>query len=117
EKDKNTTGVAEPAAKEEEEKAKKDDDEVPGAQDFKGTAGLPPKLARPVQRPEAERSKERVALLQDYFEYSAPQLTSARLVIAKQEMNLSFLQGAVAEVMVTETAPPRETRILARGNW
>ena len=117
EKDKNTTALAEPAAKEEAEKAKKDDDEVPGAQDFMRTAGLPPKLARALQKPEAERSKEQVALVRDYFEYSAPQLTPARLVIAKQEMNLSFLQGAVAEVMVTETAPPRETRILARGNW
>ena len=32
-------------------------------------------------------------------------------------MNLSFLEGAVAEVMVTEAAAPRETRILPRGNW
>jgi hypothetical protein len=32
-------------------------------------------------------------------------------------MDQSFLKGAVAEVMITESATPRETRILPRGNW
>lgn len=81
------------------------------------TAGLPRKLVRAFEKPEAKRSKEQLALVRDYFEYSSPQLFPARLEIAKQEMDLSFLEGAVAEVMITETAPPRETRILPRGNW
>ena len=100
-------------------KAKKDNDdnEKPSDDDALRTVGLPRKLARALQKPEAKRSKEQVALVRDYFEYSAPELTPGRLEIAKQEMDLSFLEGAVAEVMVTETAPPRETRILPRGNW
>ena len=117
EKDKNTTASAEPAAKEEAEKAKKDTDDESGDEDLMRTVGLPRKLARALEKPEAKRSKEQVALVRDYFEYTAPELTPGRLEIAKQEMNLSFLQGAVPEVMVTVTAPPRETRILPRGNW
>ena len=109
EKDKNPTASAEPAAKEEAEKAKKDnDDEESADEDFLRTVGLPRKLARALEKPEAKRSKEQVALVRDYFEYTAPELTPARLEIAKQEMNLSFLQGAVPEVMVTK--PHRRAR-------
>ena len=41
----------------------------------------------------------------------------ARLAIAKLESELSQLESAAAQVMVTETIEPRETRILPRGNW
>ena len=91
--------------------------EESGDEDVLRTVGLPRKFARALEKPEAKRSKEQIALVRDYFEFSAPELTPGRLEIAKQEMNLSFLDGAVGVVMITETAPPRETRILARGNW
>jgi hypothetical protein len=115
----NNTIASESAAKEDAGKARKanDDDEESGDKDSARTAGLPRKLARALEKPEEQRSKEQVAFVRDYFEYTAPELTPGRLEIAKQEMNLSFLEGAVAEVMVTETASPRETRILPRGNW
>jgi hypothetical protein len=80
-------------------------------------AGLPRNLAKVLERPEGKRSAEQTALIRDYFEYSSPQLFPARLQLAKLEMNQSFLKGAVAEVMITESAEPRETRILPRGNW
>ena len=79
--------------------------------------GLPSNLVRALERPEDKRSPEQVALVRDYFEYSSPALFPARLEITKLETNQSFLKGAVAEVMITESVKPRETRILPRGNW
>jgi hypothetical protein len=79
--------------------------------------GLPRNLWKALDRPEQKRSVEQSALIRDYFEYSSPQLFPARLKLAKLEMNQSFLEGAVAKVMITESVEPRETRILPRGNW
>lgn len=91
--------------------------ELPQSEDSSPKAGLPRSVARALERSEDKRSLEQVALLRDYFEYSSPQLFPARLELAKLETKESFLKGAVAEVMITETADPRETRILPRGNW
>lgn len=101
----------------EKEKEDEDDTEDSGGPDGARTAGLPRKLARALDKPEQKRSKEQVALVRDYFEYSSPELFPERLQLVKQEMDLNFLEGAVGEVMVTETVAPRETRILPRGNW
>jgi hypothetical protein len=98
-------------------KEKSEEDEEPSETDPSPKAGLPRKLVRALERPESKRSTEQVALIRDYFEYSSPSLFPARLEIAKQEMSSSLLKAAVAEVMITEAAQPRETRILPRGNW
>ncbi len=79
--------------------------------------GLPSNLVRALKRPEDKRSAEQVTLVRDYFEYSSPALFPARLEIAELETKLSFLKGAVAQVMITESMEPRETRVLPRGNW
>jgi uncharacterized protein DUF1553/uncharacterized protein DUF1549/cytochrome c len=80
-------------------------------------AGLPRNLAKALEQAEEKRSAEQTALIRDTFEYSSPRLSPARVALAKLEMKQSFLAGAVADVMITESAPPRETRILPRGNW
>jgi len=80
-------------------------------------AGLPRSLSKALEQPEEKRSAEQTALIRDTFEFSAPQLFAARLAVAKLETEQSFFEGAVADVMITESAPPRETRILPRGNW
>ncbi len=98
-------------------KEKLEANEVPNEADSSPNAGLPRNLAKALERPEGKRSAEQVTLIRDYFEYSSPQLFPARLELTKLEMNASFLKGAVAEVMITERAEPRETRILPRGNW
>ena len=63
------------------------------------------------------RTPDQSESIRDYFEYSSPDLLPAKLAIARLEMNLSFLQAAVAQVMVTESVEPRETRLLPRGDW
>jgi hypothetical protein len=98
-------------------KSNKDEGEETSATDEAQISGLPPNLVRALQRPESERIKRQVALVRDYFEYSSPKLLPARLDIAKQEMQESFLEAAVAKVMITEPVSARETRILPRGNW
>ena len=80
-------------------------------------AGLPKSLLKALELPEQKRSARQAAQIRDYFEYSSPRLFPARLALAKLEMNQSFLTGAVAEVMITESVEPRVTRVLPRGNW
>ena len=86
-------------------------------EDSSTPTGLPKNLVNALQQTEEKRSAEQTALIRDMFESSSPRLFAARLELAKLEMKQSFLEGAVAEVMVTESAPARETRVLPRGNW
>jgi len=79
--------------------------------------GMPASLRTTLELAEDRRTPEQSESIRDYFEYSSPELLPAKLAIAKQEMNLSFLQAAVAQVMVTESMEPRETRLLPRGDW
>ena len=95
----------------------KTDNEGVAETDPSTVAGLPKNLLKALELPEQKRSARQAAQIRDYFEYSSPQLFPARLELAKLEMNQSFLDGAVAEVMITESVEPRETRILPRGNW
>jgi hypothetical protein len=78
---------------------------------------LPAPLRQALEVAEEKRTPEQVGVIRDYFEYSSADLFAARLAIAKHEMALSFLQGAVAQVMVTQSMEPRETRLLPRGDW
>ena len=85
------------------------------AADTGAPRGLPSKTREGVGEPEDKRSTEQVALVRDYFEYSSPALFPARLEITKLETNQSFLKGAVAEVMVTESCQaPRDPHSSAR---
>jgi cytochrome c553 len=81
------------------------------------SGGFPAPLRQALELAEDKRTPEQAGVIRDYFEYSSPDLLAARLAIAKLEMNLSILQSAVAQVMVTESVEPRETRILPRGDW
>ncbi len=78
---------------------------------------LPAPLRQALELAEDKRTPEQIGVIRDYFEYSSADLFAARLAIAKLEMTLSFLQAAVAQVMVTESMEPRETRLLPRGDW
>jgi len=79
--------------------------------------GLPALLREALELAEDKRTPQQAAVIRDSFEYSSAGLFAARLAIAKHEAALSILQGAVAQVMVTESMEPRETRLLPRGDW
>ena len=80
-------------------------------------SGLPTPLRQALELAEDKRTPEQAGVIRDYFEYSSLDLLAARLAIAKQETALGFMQAAVAQVMVTESMEPRETRLLPRGDW
>ena len=79
--------------------------------------GLPTPLRSALELTEDKRTPEQVKLIRDFFEYSSVDLFPAKLTLSKMEASLSLLQGAVAQVMVTESMEPRETRLLPRGDW
>ena len=79
--------------------------------------GLPTPLRSALELTEDKRTPEQVKLIRDFFEYSSADLFPAKLTLSKMEATLSLLQGAVAQVMVTESMEPRETRLLPRGDW
>ncbi len=79
--------------------------------------GLPAPLRQALEVAEDKRTPEQAGVIRDYFEYSSADLFAAKLAISKLEMNLSILQSAVAQVMITESVEPRETRLLPRGDW
>ena len=79
--------------------------------------GVPAPLRQALELAEDKRTPEQAELIRDDFEYSSADLLAAKIAIANQETTLSFLQAAVAQVMVTESMEPRETRLLPRGDW
>jgi len=90
---------------------------APNAAPSATASGLPAPLRQALELAEDKRTPEQVGVIRDYFEYSSADLFASKLALAKLEMNLSFLQAAVAQVMVTESMEPRETRLLPRGDW
>jgi hypothetical protein len=53
----------------------------------------------------------------NHFKWAAPQLTVLNQRLALVEAERDALEAAMPRVMVTETVPPAETRILPRGNF
>jgi hypothetical protein len=55
--------------------------------------------------------------LQEYLEWTAPELTPLRANLENLEAQRNLVQASVAHVVTTVSTKPRETRILPRGNW
>jgi hypothetical protein len=55
--------------------------------------------------------------LREYFDWSHPELTRQRTELEALEARRNLLQNSIARVVTTVAATPRQTRILARGNW
>ncbi len=89
----------------------------PDATKIVPSTGLPTPLRTALELTEDKRTPEQVNSIRDYFAYSFSDLFPAKLALSKMEATLSLLQGAVAQVMVTESMEPRETRLLPRGDW
>jgi hypothetical protein len=67
-----------------------------------------------------EAEKEAAAnekALREYFDWSHPEFTKERAELEKLEARRNLLQNSIARVVTTVSATPRETHILARGNW
>jgi hypothetical protein len=74
-------------------------------------------VSKALRTPEAERTEEQKQTLLAHFEWASPELQALEVEKAKLEAEVALLRGAIPRVVVTEADEPRETRILARGNF
>jgi hypothetical protein len=79
--------------------------------------GLPAAIVKALETSEPKRTDEQKDALLAHFEWAAPELQSLKTEAARLEAELSMLTAAIPKVVVTEATEPRETRILARGNF
>src|SRR5690606_31129907 len=80
-------------------------------------ANTPAEIAAILQQPEPERTSEQKAKLQAHYRAIAPQLAPIREELAKVQQARNQLFNQVPTTLVSMTQPPREMRVLPRGNW
>ncbi len=98
------------------------DSEWPEPSDPKGKRadahqGLPAPVLKALRTPEPKRTEEQKEALVAHFKWAAPELQPLQTELAKREAELSILTATIPKVVVTEATEPRDTRILARGNF
>ena len=79
--------------------------------------GMPAEVLKALRTPEEERTDEQKEALLAHFEWASRELQPLEAEVAKLEAELGVLHGSIPRVVVTETDEPRETRVLARGNF
>jgi hypothetical protein len=79
--------------------------------------GLPVDVLKALRTSEEKRTEEQKAALRAHFEWASKELQPLEVEVARLEAELGVLHGSIPRVVVTETDEPRETRILARGNF
>jgi hypothetical protein len=63
------------------------------------------------------RSEGQRKTVQEYFQWSAPELQTAFVRLQQLKAEQSLLDSTIPTVLVSESVTPRETRILPRANW
>jgi hypothetical protein len=79
--------------------------------------GLPADVLKALRAPQDQRTAEQKEALQAHFEWAAPELQPLEREEARLDAEIGVLRGSIPRVVVTEVDKPRETRILARGNF
>jgi Protein of unknown function (DUF1553)/Protein of unknown function (DUF1549)/Planctomycete cytochrome C len=79
--------------------------------------GLPADVLQALRTPEEKRTDEQKEAVLAHFEWASPELQPLVIEVARLQAELGILEGSIPKVVVTEAAEPRETRILARGNF
>ncbi|MBK9168670.1 MAG: PSD1 domain-containing protein [Bryobacterales bacterium] len=79
--------------------------------------GLPDAVLKALAKPAAERSEAEKTTVRQHFQRAAPELDAYATHLARTEATLGLFEATLPEVIVTRATEPRETRILARGNW
>jgi hypothetical protein len=79
--------------------------------------GLPADVLKAFRTPQDQRTDEQKKTLQAHFEWAAPELQPLERELARIEAEIGVFRGSIPRVVVTEATEPRETRILARGNF
>jgi hypothetical protein len=91
--------------------------EEPAKDSEKPQNGLRPALVGALLTHEADRDEAEAKLVLEYAKWSLPELQPLFTELAKLEAERNIVQSQVVEVVVSEATLPRETRVLARGNF
>jgi hypothetical protein len=78
---------------------------------------LPGNIVDALQATPGARSEVQSKILREHFQWSAPELQPRFLGLEKARAERALLEAQIPVVLVTEAVPPRETRLLPRGNW
>ncbi len=88
---------------------------------WESTAAKDAKLPAPVKAALAvaaeKRNDAQKKSIADHFAKTAPELADERQALAKAEKLRNDLSGKMPTTLVTVAVPPREIRVLKRGNW
>jgi hypothetical protein len=79
--------------------------------------GLPPEVAKGLEKAEADRSDADTMAVLRQFEWSSPDLQDQVIALAKLEAARDMLDASIPRVLVTERMRPRMVRILPRGDF
>ncbi len=79
--------------------------------------GLSGALLKALRTPAGERNPAQSAALGEHFRWTAPELQPLLAEEARLAAELGRLEARIPRVVVTESAKPRPTRVLPRGNW
>lgn len=79
--------------------------------------GLPGEVAAALREPEEKRTEAQRKAINDHFKWASAELQPLAVRAARLEAERDMLDAQIPRVMVVETVPPRETRILPRGNF
>jgi hypothetical protein len=79
--------------------------------------GLSSSLAKALREAQDKRTDEQKEEIVSYFEWASPEMEPLLIEQARLEAKIGELRSAIPRVVVTEAGEPRETRILARGNF
>jgi len=93
--------------------------DVPPSRLIKGGVkdGVPVVVLEALKTPTASRSEEQSKALKEHFQWSAPELQTLVVELEKLKAARLIQESQIPTVFVTEAVPPRETRLLPRGNW
>jgi hypothetical protein len=78
---------------------------------------FPAALLNAFKAPESARTQAQKTLIADYYKWASHEVQRDARDVALLEMAEARLEKEIPHVMVTESAPPTQTRILPRGNW
>ncbi len=79
--------------------------------------GLPSDVSTALQMPEDKRSELQKKSVTTFFKWASPELQPFVVRIAKLEAERDLLDAQIPRVVIAESTMPRETRVLARGNF
>ncbi|MFN0085608.1 MAG: PSD1 and planctomycete cytochrome C domain-containing protein, partial [Blastocatellia bacterium] len=79
--------------------------------------GVPSDVAAALREPEEKRTEAQRKAVIDHFKWASAELQPLVVRAARLEAERDMLDARIPRVMVVETVPPRETRILRRGNF